>query len=31
MQYLLDGDRRAKPMAPALVRQIKALHNQWNS
>ena len=27
MQDLLDGERRAKPMAPALVQQIKALHN----
>jgi aryl-alcohol dehydrogenase-like predicted oxidoreductase len=31
LEDLLDGDRRAKPMAPALVQQIKALHDQWNS
>jgi aryl-alcohol dehydrogenase-like predicted oxidoreductase len=31
LQDLLDADRIAKPMAPALVQQIKALHEQWNN
>ncbi len=29
LQDLLDGDRRAKPMDPDLVKRIKALHEQW--